>query len=240
MTFSIAPSVKYAQSLIKLSMFSVNQVDTDILCLLCRRLLESNKRIRLVLMSATLATKLYKDYFQVPSDPIHVGVRRFPIREYFVEDLMNFKLPMMEIAAAKAIQKECETKRCNSAPSASELTKRFSLAARLTTIVGVPGSSVLIFVPGMGEILAITEAIEKFYRPGINYLCYPIHSDVPFEEQMEAFNKPGPDEVKVIIATNAAESSVTLPAVDHVICKSKASYMDTVGWSLFRHLTFFF
>lgn len=194
-------------------------VDTDILCLLCRRLLESNTTIRLVLMSATLATKLYKDYFQVPSDPIHVGVRRFPIQEFFVEELhAKFKLPPNELQTAKAIQKECESRRCNSAPTQTELSNRFSLAARLTTIVGSPGSSVLVFVPGMGEILAITEAIEKLYRTGVTYTCFPIHSDVPFEEQMGAFDAPGADEVKVIIATNAAESSVTLPAVDHVIC----------------------
>lgn len=194
-------------------------VDTDILCLLCRRLLESNKKIRLVLMSATMATKLYKEYFKVQNEPIHVGVRRFPITQYFVEDLhQKFKLPPNEQKAAQTIQKECESKKCNSSPSSAEIATRFSLAARLTTIVGTPGSSVLIFVPGIGEIIAITEAIESFYRPGVTYKCYPIHSEVPFEEQMGAFDPPGSDEVKVIVATNAAESSVTLPAVDHVIC----------------------
>ena len=51
-----------------------------------------------------------------------------------------------------------------------------------------------------------------------SYICLPIHSDVPFEEQMAAFDPPKEGEVKVIIATNAAESSLTLPDVDHVIC----------------------
>jgi HrpA-like RNA helicase len=115
-------------------------VDTDILCLLCRRLLEQNETIRLVLMSATMATKLYQEYFQVPFDPIHVGVRRFPIQEFFVEDLAcTFQLPPNEVQATKAIEKECNTKRCKTAPTQVELSKRFSLAARLVTIVGVPG-----------------------------------------------------------------------------------------------------
>ena len=51
-----------------------------------------------------------------------------------------------------------------------------------------------------------------------SFVCLPIHSDVPFEEQMAAFEPPGEGEVKVVIATNAAESSLTLPDVDHVIC----------------------
>lgn len=193
-------------------------VDTDILCLLCRRLLETNKTIRLVLMSATLATKLYKDYFSVPNEPIHVGVRRYPITQHFVEDLRKFNLPPAAGTACRDIQKECESVKCNSAPGAKEMKNRFALAARMTGIVGQPGSSVLIFVPGMNDILAITELIEALFMVGVRFTCFPIHSDIPFEDQMTAFDKPEADEVKVIIATNAAESSVTLPDVDHVIC----------------------
>lgn len=70
----------------------------------------------------------------------------------------------------------------------------------------------------MNEIVSITECIESYYVAGITYTTYPIHSDIPFEDQMSAFDSPAKDEVKVIIATNAAESSVTLPNVDHVIC----------------------
>jgi hypothetical protein len=70
----------------------------------------------------------------------------------------------------------------------------------------------------MNEIVAITECIDNFHVTGIRYSCCPIHSEIPFEDQMDAFNAPENDEVKIIIATNAAESSVTLPNVDHVIC----------------------
>lgn len=41
---------------------------------------------------------------------------------------------------------------------------------------------------------------------------------IAFEEQEQAFLPTGPDEVKIVIATNAAESSITLPDVDDVIC----------------------
>ena len=111
-------------------------VDTDILCLLCRRLLQSNQTIRLVLMSATLATKMYCDYFNVDNDPIFIGVRTFPITEYFIEDLSQFGLPSQETKAALAIQKEIGSKRCVTAPTSAELKNRIALTARLTTIVG--------------------------------------------------------------------------------------------------------
>jgi HrpA-like RNA helicase len=170
-------------------------------------------------MSATMAATLYQQYFGVPQPPIHVGARRFPIKEFYIEDLMTkFSLPASDVKAASSIMKDCEKTRCKAPPNNSHMDNLFKLSARMTMCVGCPGSSILIFVPGMNEIISITEQIERLYVPGIRFTCYPIHSDVPFEEQMMAFDSPSADEVKVVIATNAAESSVTLPDVDHVIC----------------------
>jgi HrpA-like RNA helicase len=49
-------------------------------------------------------------------------------------------------------------------------------------------------------------------------LLLAVHSDIPHEQQLLAFQPTAPDEIKIVIATNAAESSVTIPDVDHVIC----------------------
>lgn len=197
-------------------------IDTDILCLLCRRLLHSHPTIRLVLMSATMAAELYGQYFGVPQPPIFVGARRFPIKEYFVEDLTTSVLSSSNKSKnAKLVQdvsNECEKSTCKSAPSSTNMDKLYKLATEITASVGNHGSSVLIFVPGMSDIEAIIELIEKLMIPGITFLCLPIHSDVPFEDQLAVFEAPKNGEVKVIIATNAAESSLTLPDCDHVIC----------------------
>jgi HrpA-like RNA helicase len=194
-------------------------VESDILCLLCRRLLESNHRIRLILMSATLAAGMYAEYFAVIEPPIEVGGRRFPIKEFFIEDIISkFKLPAKDKKAACYIQEQCEKSKCRSTPSNTHMDNLYQLAVRVTAAVGQPGGSVLIFVAGMNDIISIIDKIEGLYMPGARYTCFPIHSDVPFEEQMAAFDKPAKDEIKVIIGTNAAESSITLPDVDHVVC----------------------
>ena len=54
----------------------------------------------------------------------------------------------------------------------------------------------------------------------MTYKVVAIHSDIPDEEQAEAFVVAGPHSkvVKVVVATNAAESSITLPDCDHVVC----------------------
>ena len=194
-------------------------VDSDVLCLLCKRLLTTNQTIRIVLMSATLAANMYADYFDVLEPPIKVGGRRFPIKEYFIEDLIShFKFPAKDQKTAETIKEQCEKSKCKQEPTNHTMEGLYQLAVRTTATVGQPGSSVLIFVPGMHDIISIIDLIEKLFVPGARYTCFPIHSDVPFEEQMAAFDTPAADEIKVIIGTNAAESSITLPDVDHVIC----------------------
>lgn len=70
----------------------------------------------------------------------------------------------------------------------------------------------------MNDIIAISDIIDQMFVPGVSFTCFPVHSEIPFEDQMKVFCAPKSDEIKVIIATNAAESSVTLPDVDNVIC----------------------
>lgn len=194
-------------------------VDTDILCLLCRRLLKTNEHIRLVLMSATLAAAMYQEYFGVPEPPIKVGARRFPVKEVYLEDLVKtLALPSKEMKNIQALVKECDLMKGTRAPSMSYMEKLFSVVANIAMVVGRPGSSVLVFVPGMNEIVAITELVDQLFVPGVRYTCFPIHSEIPFEDQMNVFEATAADEVKIIVATNSAESSVTLPDVDHVVC----------------------
>ena len=193
--------------------------ETDLLCLLARRLLQSNSSIRLILMSATVAAETYVDYFDVQEPPIFVGGRCFPIKEYYIEDLAEaLCLSSKETKAISNIREKCLKMRCNQAPNAHYVESLQKLAVQVALAVAREQSSVLIFVPGMADIVAIFEDIENIVRPGIKYRCIPIHGDVPFDEQMTAFDPLGKGEIKIIVATNAAESSLTLPDVDHVIC----------------------
>ncbi|GKY93331.1 hypothetical protein MPSEU_000300700 [Mayamaea pseudoterrestris] len=194
-------------------------VDTDILCLLCRRLLSYNTNIRLVLMSATLAAKMYQEYFDIPTPPLKVGARRFPVEEVYLDDLAaRLNLPGNMKKTVATLTEACNATKCRAPPNSQGMEKLHALACHLALVAGSPGSSVLIFVPGMMDIVSITERIEQLYVPGVRYTTFPIHSDIPFDDQMNVFAPTEADEVKIIVATNAAESSVTLPDVDTVIC----------------------
>jgi HrpA-like RNA helicase len=70
-------------------------VDGDVLCLLTKRLLLRNKNIHIVLMSATIHTEIYRQYFQEEGNIygdlkcLSVGLRRFPINILYLEHLNN-------------------------------------------------------------------------------------------------------------------------------------------------------
>ena len=166
-------------------------------------------------MSATMAANLYQEYFGAPEPPLVVGSKRYPVTEIFLEDLLaqGSKYTAKVKTTAQKVLEECNKMKCLRAPSLSYMEKLFTIVANLAAIIGEPGSSILVFVPGMNEIIGISELIEQMFVPGKRFTCIPVHSDIPFEDQMKVFEDASSDECRIILATNSAESSVTLPAV---------------------------
>ena len=150
-----------------------------------------------------------------------VGVKRFPLQINYIEDIISdpsFKtLPQLVKKASSVIQETCDRiakSRQLTAPSDSMIKAQYTMIVELIRAKVALGTGVLIFVSGIAEI---TELQLKFEGIDI-YRVVVIHGDIPFEEQQLAFVPAGPDEIKIVIATNAAESSITLPDVDTVIC----------------------
>lgn len=76
------------------------------------------------------------------------------------------------------------------------------------------GKDVLVFLPGAEEIRRSQERLESLAREQ-NLLVLPLHGSLPFEEQSRAIRTS--DRRKVILATNIAETSLTIEGVDMVI-----------------------
>ena len=79
--------------------------------------------------------------------------------------------------------------------------------------------SVLIFLPGMGEIRALTETLKASRRFGnrSRFDIIPMHSSLSPKDQRRAFIKPKAGCQKIILATNICETSITIPDVVCVI-----------------------
>lgn len=92
------------------------------------------------------------------------------------------------------------------------------IAQRVTALETDAGrkGSILCFLPGWDEIKAATEILEgspRSLRSKMSIL--PLHSTIPMEDQHKVFEPAEEGNVKVILATNIAESSVT---IDDVLC----------------------
>ena len=71
------------------------------------------------------------------------------------------------------------------------------------------------FLPGLGEIKAVTEQLEASRHLGDKkrFEIIPMHSTLSARDQRRAFVPSKPGSRKIILATNIAETSVTIPDV---------------------------
>ncbi|CAE8673864.1 unnamed protein product, partial [Polarella glacialis] len=99
----------------------------------------------------------------------------------------------------------------------------------LVTETAFQEGAVLVFLPGVGEIMRLVAAIEES-GVGESWWVLPLHAGLPSEEQEEAFSTELPPGKlrKIIAATNVAETSVTVPDVTVVIdsCRERRSQVD--------------
>ena len=77
----------------------------------------------------------------------------------------------------------------------------------------MPNGAVLIFLPGMGEIRALADRLKgsRLFGNSKRFDIIPMHSSLSPQDQKRAFHKPNAGCRKVILATNIAETSVTIP-----------------------------
>lgn len=92
--------------------------------------------------------------------------------------------------------------------------------------------AILVFLPGLGEIQRLYNMIlghPMFGSGGRNrdsgWLVYPLHSTIASEDQEQAFLIPPPGMRKIVLATNIAETGITIPDVTAVIDTGKHKEM---------------
>uniref|UniRef100_A0A7N6C3D4 ATP-dependent RNA helicase TDRD9 n=1 Tax=Anabas testudineus TaxID=64144 RepID=A0A7N6C3D4_ANATE len=196
--------------------------EMDFLLLVLRKLLHSNSHyVKIILMSATINCKQFAEYFATPirgkMNPAYVfevDGAPYAIEEFYLDDLHNlYRSPHPE---DPQISVEMYNLAISLIQSFDEMEGKDSSKVKKEdgTTLSERGS-VLVFLPGLHEISYMQEALAKLVHKRLQ--VYPLHSTVTLEEQNGVFLLPVPGYRKVILSTNIAESSVTVPDVKYVI-----------------------
>ncbi|KXN89904.1 ATP-dependent RNA helicase DHX29 [Leucoagaricus sp. SymC.cos] len=84
-------------------------------------------------------------------------------------------------------------------------------------------AAILIFLPGIGEIRRMNDVLNEHPQFGSEELfhIYPLHSTLSSENQSSVFEIPPLGVRKIVIATNIAETGITIPDITCVIDTGK-------------------
>ncbi|XP_071972015.1 ATP-dependent RNA helicase TDRD9 [Engystomops pustulosus] len=210
--------------------------EMDFLLMIVRKLLRTNSRmVKVILMSATINCREFADYFAVP---IHnrlvpacifkVEGRPYDVDVFYLDDIKhipNLKVPT-NFYNEPTICKELYEVATLLIHLFDDMEKEEQRQKKSNSRLATEPNSVLVFLPGLFEINYLHELFTSMVHKRLH--VYPLHSSITLDEQNMVFMTPVMGYRKIILSTNIAESSITVPDVKYVVdfCLTKTLVCD--------------
>lgn len=200
-------------------------LDTDFLLTIIREVMKARKdALKLVLMSATLDAASFKSYFAAEGlsvGTVEISGRTFPVEDYFLDDIVHFTgfRPEGYEQFSGGVQGDPMGK------TIQKLGYRINYDLVLETARAIdaelsaakkPGG-ILVFLPGVAEINQACRALSSLASLHV----LPLHASLETREQKRVFARAPPGKRKVVVATNVAETSITIDDIVAVIDSGK-------------------
>ncbi|XP_038058115.1 ATP-dependent RNA helicase DHX30-like [Patiria miniata] len=187
-------------------------INTDFLLILLKNLLRDNPDLKLILMSASINAQLISSYFN-NCPMISVPGFMYPVKEYYGEDIARLLMKrngFLRNSNRKTELADDEVVRPLTDVDLTVDVIKFIDASR-------PPGAILCFLPGWQDIRSVCEKLEDVWPNSENHRVLPVHSSVPLSAQQEIFQR-SPDGVrKIVLATNIAETAITINDVVYVV-----------------------
>uniref|UniRef100_A0A673N6K0 ATP-dependent DNA/RNA helicase DHX36 n=1 Tax=Sinocyclocheilus rhinocerous TaxID=307959 RepID=A0A673N6K0_9TELE len=233
-------------------------LQSDVLLTIVKDLLTVREDLKVVLMSATLNAEKFSKYFNNCS-MIHIPGYTYPVKEYLLEDVPQhqdrrprYRRGFMHGQNVRPEKEQKEAEYRESWPCfARTLRDRYSDSTtdalemmddddkiNLELIVALirhivmkeDNGAILVFLPGWDNISTLNDLLmaDQIFKSD-RFIIIPLHSLMPTVSQTQVFKKPPPGVRKIVIATNIAETSITIDDVVYVIDggKIKETHFDT-------------
>ncbi|KAF4121009.1 ATP-dependent RNA helicase DHX29 [Geosmithia morbida] len=223
-------------------------IDSDFLLIVLKRLLQRRNDLKVVLMSATVDAERFSAYLG-GAPVLNVPGRTFPVEVRYLEDALELtgyqptdtpadKLVELDDDLAEGDTERPQSETSKSLAKYSPSTRSalaqideyriepdlvLQLIAKISSDNNLQDYSkaILVFLPGIAEIRALNDLLLGDPRFSRDWLVYPLHSTIATEDQEAAFLVPPPGTRKVVLATNIAETGITIPDVTCVIDTGK-------------------
>lgn len=225
-------------------------IDTDFLLIVLRSLMLRRPDLKVVLMSATVDAQRFSSYLD-NAPIVTVPGRTYPVQAKFLEDVVELTGYTIDDDVKRSMNEdEDDLDRPQGDPAAgaqqlvgySPRTVRtmarideylidYDLIGKLLESVAYNpayslfSQAILVFLPGIAEIRQLNDFLGGHPRFRQGWLVYPLHSSFSSEDQQAAFEVPPPGMRKIVLATNIAETGITIPDVTCVIDTGKHKEM---------------
>ncbi|XP_018411618.1 PREDICTED: putative ATP-dependent RNA helicase TDRD9 [Nanorana parkeri] len=210
--------------------------EMDFLLMIVRKLLRTNSRmVKVILMSATINCREFADYFAVPvlnclvpASIFNVEGKPYDVEVFYLDDLKHIPRHKLEAAAQTFDEPVISKEMFDIATTLIQLFDDMEKERQKTNTsrLSTEPNSVLVFLPGIFEINYMHELFSNMVHKRLH--VYPLHSSITLDEQNMVFMAPVIGYRKIILSTNIAESSITVPDVKYVIdfCLTKTLVCD--------------
>lgn len=165
-------------------------INTDVLFGLMKEILETNSDIKIIVTSATLQQEKFSEFFN-NCPVLNIPGRTFPVQTSYI-----------------------------SKPVTNYLDTAVQTVLSLHSTEPMPGD-ILLFLTGQDDI---DTACEMIYHKALpmearcgKLIVLPIYSTLPSEQQSMIFEETPPGSRKVVVATNIAETSITIDGIRYVV-----------------------
>jgi ATP-dependent helicase HrpA len=182
-------------------------LNIDFLLGYLRRLLPRRRDLKVIVTSATIDAGRFADHFGeggVPAPVIEVSGRTYPVE-------MRYR-PLGRPRVKKEGQEE-DGQEDEEQDIEEAIVEAVDELSRIRS-----DGDILVFLPGEREIRETAEALRKHHPKGAAVL--PLYARLSFEEQEQVF-KPHTGR-RIVLATNVAETSLTVPGIRYVIDTGQA------------------
>ncbi|EFN75974.1 probable ATP-dependent RNA helicase spindle-E [Harpegnathos saltator] len=195
--------------------------DMDFLLLVVRKLLRTNSMmVKVILMSATIDVDKFSEYFSTPMENKLLPASVIDIPEGSPYNISIYYLDEMEVVGyVPVISADEPSFTCAMIEFCIRIIHIFDHIDKKSNDKDGRQNifAVLIFLPGIQEIEELRCALSLDKYSDMKWDIIILHSLISTEDQEKIFKKPFKGYRRIILSTNIAESSVTVPDVKYVI-----------------------